>query len=970
VDYQPPESGSLEIAFVKSGYTSDVCSDSGFNLYPRNAYTGPVSGGAEMNFSQSYTPPSVITFNFNGFQGYVPPENNNAEVNFTTAYIAPSSDATVMNLVGAQKESEETSSDNELTAVFPMPEMSVQMRYVEIECEFPMPEISIQMRYVEIDCEIPSFSMTGEGDSFEKVTTGTITSADESDIVSGGKTIVLTLPGKTWVSTVGEDNAITDALISGIESAQSEANGWNAVVKANMDHNDIVRTSDTVVTITLSAESSYDITVDETITVTIPSSAIDGGGDAVIEEDAFSIAFTPHYSVTYDSNESTTGSVPVDSDEYAAGETVTVLGNINSLARFGYTFGGWNTESDGSGILYAESETFSMGSEDITLYATWNIVKMSRPAKSVVIDIADNWGNTNGINVRQIDFWNNGSKITNVETTNFTADATTDFASWYDAALAFDTSLNKIGDAGWNSWESNDEEIINQRLICVFNTVTDFDEIRVVNGHSSGSMTDAGAKNVVINTSSDTITSTTYNDTITNSNLAFDGQFDQHSSVDEEDEQILILNLWPQVDTDEATSLLHNAATLNGTLLNSDGEATNLDVFFEYGETTSYGTETTQETLTELTSFDADISGLDAVTIYHFRAVVTDGVDFWYGEDQTFTTFGVPGVFCDLPSMSAALEGHGVDVVDIDLPSLSLEIVNIDTGVLSCSVPNLYTQFNGEVSYEIEALRAEFPDFNIKMDCGGSIKSSQLPCFSMDAEGDNNYPGSLRSRFSSFSFSMRAGGQVLTSFPPLNMEMEATPTLPASLSVLFHELSMNCFTGGEAAVEFPALELITSVSIGHIGRVEGELPVFNIEGYAGCYSQIELPAFISAMEASADIIATISVSLPSLRTSSAAILSIQGNIDITVPKLKAKIGMVTGEVGELNNHFPMFRMSGVTLPGLTGTINGNLGIMEMAISANPSGPGDICAVLPIPKMQILSGAVDSGVLRYVKERLR
>ena len=111
----------------------------------------------------------------------------------------------------------------------------------------------------------------------------------ETDIVNGGKTIIITLANDTWVATVGEDNAITNALIAGIDSAQSEATGWDAVVKANMVYTDIVRTSDTVITITLGAEATYDITATEIITATIPATAVTG---------ATEITATPTFTVT------------------------------------------------------------------------------------------------------------------------------------------------------------------------------------------------------------------------------------------------------------------------------------------------------------------------------------------------------------------------------------------------------------------------------------------------------------------------------------------------------------------------------------------------------------------------------------------------------------------------------------------------------------------------------------------------
>merc|ERR1712000_535123 len=56
----------------------------------------------------------------------------------------------------------------------------------------------------------------------------------------------------------------------------------------------------------------------------------------------------PTYTVTYDANSASSGSVPTDSTSYQQGATVTVL-NAGTLARSGYTFAGWNTASDASG---------------------------------------------------------------------------------------------------------------------------------------------------------------------------------------------------------------------------------------------------------------------------------------------------------------------------------------------------------------------------------------------------------------------------------------------------------------------------------------------------------------------------------------------------------------------------------------------------------------------------------------------
>lgn len=75
------------------------------------------------------------------------------------------------------------------------------------------------------------------------------------------------------------------AIIAGLTSAQSETHGWNAEVKAALtaDLTSVVRTSDTVVTITLPGAAAYAITASETITATVPGSALAGGNDIVAD---------------------------------------------------------------------------------------------------------------------------------------------------------------------------------------------------------------------------------------------------------------------------------------------------------------------------------------------------------------------------------------------------------------------------------------------------------------------------------------------------------------------------------------------------------------------------------------------------------------------------------------------------------------------------------------------------------------
>jgi uncharacterized repeat protein (TIGR02543 family) len=81
--------------------------------------------------------------------------------------------------------------------------------------------------------------------------------------------------------------------------------------------------------------------------------------------------WTPTYTVTYNGNGNTGGSVPVDTINYLQGQTVSVPSNSGNLLRASYAFSGWNTQADGSGTSYAASSTFTMGSANITLFAQW-----------------------------------------------------------------------------------------------------------------------------------------------------------------------------------------------------------------------------------------------------------------------------------------------------------------------------------------------------------------------------------------------------------------------------------------------------------------------------------------------------------------------------------------------------------------------------------------------------------------------
>ena len=93
--------------------------------------------------------------------------------------------------------------------------------------------------------------------------------------------------------------------------------------------------------------------------------------EAKAEGNNLKLIDNPTYTVTYNGNGETSGTVPMDSSSYTSGAEVTVLGNTGYLKKDDHNFVGWNTQADGSGTDYAAGAGLTMGTADVTLYAQW-----------------------------------------------------------------------------------------------------------------------------------------------------------------------------------------------------------------------------------------------------------------------------------------------------------------------------------------------------------------------------------------------------------------------------------------------------------------------------------------------------------------------------------------------------------------------------------------------------------------------
>jgi Fibronectin type III domain len=93
----------------------------------------------------------------------------------------------------------------------------------------------------------------------------------------------------------------------------------------------------------------------------------------------------------------------------------------------------------------------------------------------------------------------------------------------------------------------------------------------------------------------------------------------------------------PVVITNPATNIATNTATLNGTV---DPHGLTTTVYFQYGTTANYGNTSASQSKTgnAYQNVSTNISGLTALTTYHFRIVGTNNSGTTYGGDRTFTT--------------------------------------------------------------------------------------------------------------------------------------------------------------------------------------------------------------------------------------------------------------------------------------------------------------------------------------------
>ena len=214
--------------------------------------------------------------------------------------------------------------------------------------------------------------------------TGTITTADEVDIVTGGKTIILTLSDDTWLAAgtgpIGS-TANSQAIIDGLTAATTPTNGWNNEIRdGSLGPTDIVRTSDTVATITVGADAQYDIAADETITATVPAAALNISASAVVASPTFDITFNVPATVAV----SGTADNATNAEIIAGGKTIILTVSNDEWVAAGATFNAIRQDII-DGLDAASSPTYGWNNEVRDVMGVGSVVRTSSTVVTITL---------------------------------------------------------------------------------------------------------------------------------------------------------------------------------------------------------------------------------------------------------------------------------------------------------------------------------------------------------------------------------------------------------------------------------------------------------------------------------------------------------------------------------------------------------------------------------------------------------
>jgi hypothetical protein len=183
------------------------------------------------------------------------------------------------------------------------PNVDVNVNVTGGQIQFLASEVGVDtpvdLSAIVTGAEISADAGTAASSNTNVVISGTILpSVQAKDIQDGGKTIIITLENDTWLAGGVLFDAVRQDILDGITTDASHGR-WLQYGIGAQPVSAVVRTSDTVVTITLVAAPDYEIRGTETITVKVPNAALVSHPGDIGEPGDTGVLGSPTFSVSH-----------------------------------------------------------------------------------------------------------------------------------------------------------------------------------------------------------------------------------------------------------------------------------------------------------------------------------------------------------------------------------------------------------------------------------------------------------------------------------------------------------------------------------------------------------------------------------------------------------------------------------------------------------------------------------------------
>ena len=206
-----------------------------------------------------------------------------------------------------------------------------------------------------------------------------------SSFTSGSTAITLPTPTKTGYTFAGwYSEALLTNLVSGPQSPTADATlyakwtantytltyTYNGATGGNGSSTGSYTTGGSAITLPTPTKTGY--TFAGWFAESTFSTQVSGTQTPLADATLYAKWTAINYTLTYNTNNATSGSAPTDATNYNIGGNAVVAGNTGSLARTGYSFAGWTLAADGSGTVYQSGQALAFGAANQTLYAKWS----------------------------------------------------------------------------------------------------------------------------------------------------------------------------------------------------------------------------------------------------------------------------------------------------------------------------------------------------------------------------------------------------------------------------------------------------------------------------------------------------------------------------------------------------------------------------------------------------------------------